>query len=248
MKIVVTKVFLSCIGLTIYTAAQAVDVSEAVSENLKKIDFKITPSYYQSSDRNDATDINLRVSRGEHTGWIGRYGNSNGFVQDRIGYSNNHDFGLVRLVSSVEYGGGGYAGVSASTEIGGDTFAILGIDRTNLRPFYNLGFDPSDAIDLGIGTRALSNIEISLLHIRENRLDTQRKATHFVWRYKPSDLQRITIDTSYKSGFSDDGFFVRGYAISVTYDYDQYFVRLARDQYVNFSANNLNRLSLGVRF
>ncbi len=46
MKIVVTKVFLSCAGLTLCMAAQAADASETASEDLEKTEFKLIPSYY----------------------------------------------------------------------------------------------------------------------------------------------------------------------------------------------------------
>lgn len=234
-------------GLCLCMAAHAAESSDSVAA-AAPVEFKFTASSYQSSVNNDATDFNLRISQGAHTGWIGRYADSNGFVQERIGYDNRQDFGLVRLVATIEFGSGGYKGVAALGELGTDTYAIVGMDRTNLRSFYNLGFDPSDAVVIGAGTRALSDTELSLFQVRENRLDTQRRATHLVWRYKPAQSQRLTLDVSRKSGIDDDGVFVRGHALSVTYDYGNYFARLARDQYANFSAGLLTRFSLGMRF
>ncbi len=242
------RALLAVAGFYLSSLAYPAGLPDVPAEEPEKTEFKFTASSYQSSVDNDATDFNLRISHGEHTGWIGRYADSNGFAQERLGYDNRQDFGLLRLVSTIEFGSGGYKGIAAATEIGGSTYAILGMDRTNLRTFYNLGFDPSDAVVAGIGSRAIGNTELSLFQVRENRLDTDRKATHLVWRYKPSQMQRITIDASRKSGINDDGSFVRGYALAATYDYGQYFARLARDQYANFSGSHLTRFSLGMRF
>ncbi len=248
MKFAVSKLGLAFAALTASMAVQSAELAGTPNDSAEKTEFKLTASTYQSSVDNNATDFNLRISHGEHTGWIGRYADANGFTQERIGYDNRQDFGWVRLVSTVEFGSGGYKGVAAASEIGSDTYAMLGIDRTNLQGFYNLGFDPSDALMIGAGTRALTNTELSLFQVRENRLDTQRRATHLVWRYKPMQSQRITVDASRKSGIDDDGLFVSGYALSATYDYGQYFVRLARDHYANFSASHLTRFSVGMRF
>ena len=221
---------------------------KAGNEDSHKVAFKLTPSYYQSSDGNDAFDINLRANLAQHTAWIGQYRNKKGYSQARTGYENKLDFGLARLTLSAQLASGGFVGASGTAEIGGDTFGILGFGRTNLRDYYNLNFDPNDAITVGIGSRAISDTELSLFYLWDDRLDTQQRITHFVLRYKTSDTQRITVDTSYKSGLTDNEEFIRGYGLSVTYDYHEYFARVARDQYVNFTGNHMTRLSLGVRF
>ena len=41
---------------------------------------------------------------------------------------------------------------------------------------------------------------------------------------------------------------VSGRALSVTYDYQDVFIRLARDNKVNFSPDDQTRLSVGLRF
>ena len=48
--------------------------------------FKLTPSFYQSSDSNNASNINLRINRGAQDGWIGFYKDHAGFQQSRAGY------------------------------------------------------------------------------------------------------------------------------------------------------------------
>jgi len=247
-KPTISCLLLACTALLLCKTLQAAGQDDSQHDADDKTEFKFTASSYQSSVDNDATDFNLRLSHGEHTGWIGRYADDRGFTQERLGYDNKQDFGLVRLVSTLEFGSRGYAGVAALTELGGETFAIAGLSRTNLRPFYNLGFDPGDAVTIGAGTRAWAGTELSLFQVRDNRLDTRQQATHLLWRYKPAQSQRLTVDAVRKSGIDDDGARVRGYALTVTYDYGSYFARIGRDQYANFSASHLTRFSVGMRF
>ncbi len=237
------------LGVAGYLVAHSAVASEKASnEDSPKIAFKLTPSYYQLSDGNDAFDINLRANLAQHTAWVGQYRDKKGYSQARTGYENKLDFGLARLTLSAQLASGGFAGGSGTAEIGGDTFGILGFGRTNLRDYYNLNFDPNDAITVGIGSRAISDTELTFFHLWDDRLGTKQRVTHLVLRHKTSDTQRITVDTSYKSGLTGEEVFVRGYGLSVTYDYHNYFARVARDQYVNFTGNHMTRLSLGVRF
>lgn len=229
-------------------AAQAADASGQTGDEPNKIEFKLTPSYYSSSDGNDAVDVNLRANRGRHTAWVGWYRDQDGYRQTRTGYENKLDFGLARMVLSAQLASGGFVGGSASAEIGDATFGILGFGRTNLRDYYNLNFDPNDAITLGIGSRAFSNTELSLFQVRDDRLSTQQRITHAVWRYRPSETRRLTVDLSYKSGLTGADHFVHGYGLSLTYDYGPYFGRIARDQHANFTESSLTRFSLGMRF
>ena len=66
--------------------------------------------------------------------------------------------------------------------MGADTFAIAGFSRTNLRNSYNLFFDPSDSVTLGLGTRAIDKLDISLFQVRDDRLHTGQRVTHGVAR------------------------------------------------------------------
>lgn len=213
-----------------------------------KITYKLTSSYYQASDNNNAVDVNLRANVDVHTAWIGEYGDRNGFRQFRTGYEYSPDLGIVRPTFSAQLASGGFIGGSVTTEVGGDTFAIVVIGRTNLHNYYNLNFDPNDAITIGVGTRAIPHNELSLFQVFDDRLDTQQRITHFVWRYKPTDKQRLTLDATYKTGLDADNIFIHGYGISVDYSYKQYFVRAAREQYANFANSDLTRFSLGLHF
>ena len=213
-----------------------------------KIDYKLTGSYYSAADGNDARDLNVRASYGVSNAWLGQYRDQQGFVQERLGGDTRVDLGPARLTINPEFGSGGYAGLSASAEVGGDTYAILGLSRTNLRPFYNLNFDPGDAITWGIGSRAVARTELALYQVRDNRLGSGQQVSHLSWRYRPDDDQRLTIAASYKSGQTEDSVFIRGYGLSVGYDYKDYFFRIGREQHANFSPVPMSRFGVGLRF
>ena len=228
--------------------ATAADLTETLKNVPTVITYKLTPSYYQSSNGNDALDINIRANTEKHTVWFGEYRDDNGYHQSRAGYECKLELGFTRSVLSAQIASGGFLGGAITTEIGGDTFAILGFGRTNLRDYYNLNFDPNDAITVGIGTRAFNDTELSLFQVRDDRLGTGQYITHLLWRYKTAELQRLSVDASYKNGLNADGISVHGYGLAAEYDYHQYFSRIARDQHANFSDNNLTRFSLGMRF
>ena len=65
------------------------------------ITFKFTPSYYLSSDGNNASDLNLRASIDGHTAWVGEYADKNGFQQTRLGYEYKFDSGMLRPTLSA---------------------------------------------------------------------------------------------------------------------------------------------------
>ena len=242
------KWFAKC-GLGLVTIASTPCLcAQAADPESSKVAFKLTPSYYASSDSNDALDVNLRGAIGAHTAWIGFYQDRTHYQQTRAGYDYRHDYEFVRPVWSAQLASGGFIGGSATAEIGGDTYAIAGWGRTNVRAYYNLNFDPNDAITMGIGSRLLPKTELSLYHIWDDRLDTKQHVTHAVWGYKPSQAERWTVDSSYKHGKADNGDSIKGYALSVYYGFGNYFARIARDQHANFSGNSQTRFSLGLRF
>ena len=223
--------------------------ADAQSDNAGQgIAFKLTPSYYSTSDDTRSLDINLRGNKGPHTAWLGQYNDGTGFAQTRTGYEYRSSFEWARTVLSAQLASGGFAGGSVSAEIGHANYAIVGWGRTNLANYYNLNFDPNDAITLGFGTRALPKTELAVYHLWDDRLPTEQRVTHAVLRYKPSDSERWTLDLSNKRGLTGTGNWVNGFALSVTYDFGDYFARLAVDQNVNFSDNTQTRVSFGLRF
>ena len=210
---------------------------------------KLTPSLYTTANEHNAVDINLRGNNGPHALWLGQYQRGNEFQQTRTGYEYTANFDWGQVVPSMQAASGGFAGGSLNFQIGKPVFVIAGLGRTNLRNYYNLNFDPNDAVTLGLGARLGGGHQFSLFTVKDNRLATDQIITHGVWRWQASDADRWTVDVAYKSGRSSpEEDRVHGRSLSVTYDHRQTFVRLAYDEKVNFSANNQTRVSAGLRF
>jgi hypothetical protein len=237
--------FLACAACALLLSASA---AGQCGETASELNFKLTPSWYQSSDGNDASDINVRANLGPHAAWLGYYRDHAGYRQARAGYEYTQDIGPGRLVWSGQSAAGGFLGGSVNLQLGEPWYLIAGFGRTNLHTYYNLNFDPNDAITLGIGATLRAGTELSLFQVRDDRLDTQQRVTHLYLRQELSDKDKLSVDGSYKTGLNDDGVFIRGYAVTVTYAHQHVFIRLARDRYANFSNATQNRVSLGATF
>jgi len=224
---------------------------EAVRPARSGIAWKFTPTWYSSSSEPNAWDFNLRGNTDTQTWWAGFYRRSTEFQQLRFGYERPVEFTYGRFVPSLQYATRGFLGGSLYAEVGGDYYAILGWGRTNLKDYYNLNFDPNDAVTFGAGTRALPGTTLALYRVQDNRLDTGQRVTHLFVRIKPDERTRWTVDIFHKSGRPDSdpaSEQVRGTGATVTYDFDRYFVRVASDPHVNFSDNDMVRVAFGFRF
>jgi hypothetical protein len=224
--------------------------SGPISTDREAIAYKITPSLYHTTNQPTAYDINLRASLDAQTAWIGFYRRGNEFQQLRIGYENSISIPYGRVTPSIQYATRGFLGGSLNAELGERYFALLGIGRTNLKDYFNLNFDPNDAITIGLGTRALPNTTLSVFQVRDDRLGTGQRVLHLVARIKPDARTRWTLDVFYKEGrgTADDPEKIHGTGISLTYDFDPYFVRIANDPYVNFTKDHMVRAAAGMRF
>ncbi len=230
------------------SAARASEEDEHSTTAPAKLDVKVTASWYQSSDGNDANDLNMRGSRGDHAAWVGVYRDHTPYRQARAGYEFTQHAGPAQIVWSMQAASGGFLGGSINAQIGDATYAIVGFGRTNLKNYYNLNFDPNDAITLGIGRHVDDKTDVSIYQIRDDRLDTRQRITHLYVHRKLSDAYRCSIDATHKSGTTSDGNFITGYGLTATLAIQQYFVRIARDQYANFSTATQTRISLGMGF
>lgn len=211
--------------------------------------FKLTPSYYVTTNVKDASDINLRANHGGHAVWIGYYNRDAEFQQTRTGYENTVLLSIVQLVSSLQLASQGFVGGSVNAQIGEAVYALLGLGRTNARDYYNLNFDPNDALTYGVGTSLLPQSTLSLFTVMDNRLDTGQVITHAVWKLSAGDNQKLTVDLSSKHGrasVNDEP--VSGGGLAVTYEYKDVFFRIADDRKVNFSAEDQMRCAIGMRF
>lgn len=210
--------------------------------------YKLTLGHYASNDGNPANDLNLRGTLGPHTAWLGVYQDHAGLSQWRSGYERRDDFGLLRSVLSLQNASGGAWVGSASAEVGGTSYAIVGWGRTNLRNYINLNYDPNDAITVGAGTRAIDDTELSLFQVRDDRLGTGQRVTHAVWRRRFQDEQRLTVDLFAKRGLTAGGQFVHDRSLTLGYDRGRWFGRLSHDPHAGFADATQNRVSVGTRF
>jgi hypothetical protein len=209
---------------------------------------KLTLAYYDFSSGKSGMDVNLRHTFHSSTGWIGAYHQTDRFDQARIGYEYDYHGDWLTLVPSVVAATRGFAGVTVYGEAGRRLFGIGGLGRTNLRPYWNLGFDPNDYVQFGAGYRDRAGNTISVSTIRDNRLDTGQTNTHLFFRRYLPDRWRLTVDIVSERGDGDDGLVVRAWAVSVDVDWRRWFLRVAEDPHVNYTPDRQLRVASGVRF
>jgi len=235
--------------IAIFAVGTACTLHADEGDDDRRLQWKLTPSYYDNSDGTHARDVNLRADLGDQRVWVGQYRDSLGYQQTRAGFDAVTQVGIVNVDFSGQYATGGFWGGSVTTQIGGDSYAILGWGRTNLHPYYNLNFDPNDAVTLGFGTKALhENLEVQLYHIYDDRLPTRQHVTHLLSHYAIDKQQRVSLDLSYKHGLADPQTYVHGYAVAATYAWHHVFARIAYDQHANFNVPNQKRISVGLLF
>ena len=211
--------------------------------------YKFTPSRYMTSGENPGTDLNLRANAQGNTWWVGHYQRGAEFQQTRLGYERTRPWAWGQWTLSLQAATHGFAGGSISSQLGSDTvYGLVGYGRTNAETYYNLNFDPNDAWTLGMGGQVMGHT-LSVFRVQDNRLHTEQRNTHLLWRWPMNDRQRLTLDYAFKSGRPEmDQPRVSGHSFSLTYDVHPWFIHWVRDQHVNYSDADQIRLSLGVRF
>ena len=214
--------------------------------------FKLTTGVYQLSGggvpSGPALDINLRHTSELGNVWVGLFrAPVLDTSQVRAGWDRTYTLGPVRVMPSLQWASGGFLGGSIGLETGDTWFAGVGLGRTNLHPYANLNFDPNDAWMLNGGYRWADNRALSLLLVRDNRENPDQQHLHLVYRTPIDGGQRLTLDLLAKRGLVD-GVPIRRLGASLAYDWPRQFVRVAWDPKVNFTAQDMLRLSAGVRF
>jgi hypothetical protein len=208
---------------------------------------KVTVGVYRAAGES-TTDLNMRYSAGEWTGWVGWYGPQSDVRQSRAGIEYDLKRPWLVLVPSMQIASQSFVGGSVYSEVGTSLYVVAGVSRTNLKPYANLTFDPNESWQLGGGAHLGKSDSIAAFAIWDNRLHTGQQNSHLAIRHYLPHSHRLTIDLSYKSGHGDEGVYVRGAAEAMEYDWHRWFVKLARDQHVNYSAATMWRLGGGVRF
>ena len=195
-------------------------------------------------------DVNLRWRGGDMGGtdaWVGVYSDKVFGTQGRAGYDTSVNLTQsIQLQPSIQVATRGFVGGSLNVQAGEEWFGLAGIGRTNLKPYFNLNFDPNDALTFGAGHRTSNGGVYTLFVVADDRLHTQQRDWHFNARIPIRDM-RLTLDLLRKSGLSDAGP-ITAWGFSANWDWPRWFLRVARDPYENFSAQSAWRFAGGVRF
>jgi hypothetical protein len=209
---------------------------------------KLTLAYYDFSSGTKGADVNIRHTFASMTAWIGAYHEDDGFDQVRAGWEYDYHGHWLTLVPSVQAASHDFFGGTIYAEAGVHFYAIGGAGRTNLKTYWNLGFDPNDFVQFGAGYRDGSGSTISAYAIHDNRLGTGQTNTHMiVRRYLPREW-RVTLDVVSEHGRGDDGIQVNSWAVSLDVDWRRWFVRVAADPHVNYTTDHQVRVAGGCRF
>jgi hypothetical protein len=235
-----TLVFLAALAL----AQPALGQSSAVPEPAS---YKFTAGQYAFSSASTGWDFNLRRSSAVGNLWVGLFQWPQQDVsQWRAGWDNTYGTAL-RITPSIQYASGGFWGGSIQAEVGHPWFASVGFGRTNLRPYFNLNFDPNDSYSLSFGRRSESHQLWMVQYVRDNRDNPDQQHLHLIYRTPVGEHERLTVDLLYKTGLVNGAMIYRT-GLTVGYDWPRYFVKLAFDPRVNFTTDNVIRVSAGLRF
>jgi hypothetical protein len=212
--------------------------------------WKLTTTYYSTTNEKGAGDVNLRGVYGPHTGWVGYYEQPGEFRQARVGYEYTVRLPAVQMVLGAQYASQGFFGGGVAAAVGGDVYGLIGVSRTNEKPYFNLNFDPNDAWIFGFGAKLPQDTNVLVYQVHGEWVAAGQRVTHAVLRTKPLPDTRLSVDAFYKSGplEGEDGGTVSVAGIAVALDYKAWFARIAWDPNVNFTPNDMVRVAVGLRF
>ncbi|MGJ7580641.1 hypothetical protein ACSFA3_10715 [Variovorax sp. RHLX14] len=243
-----TSVFHSIAILALSLAAISVPASAADTPT----PFKITLGSYSVAGgalpAGPGLDVNLRYTYGSGNVWLGWFRSpALDFSQLRGGWDHVFSLGPVRVLPSLQSASGGFVGGSLAIETGDRWFAGIGLGRTNLHAYANLNFDPNDSFTVYGGCRWDEENTVTVQLIRDNRDNPDQQHVHLIWRKGLSEGRQLVFDLLEKQGTVENRF-VRRTGLSVGYDWPVWSVRAAWDPKVNFTPQNMVRLSLARRF
>lgn len=233
---------------TAFTALVGATLSVlSVAAHAEEPSFKLSIGTHRMSESGQGVDVNLRHSSDMGTTWIG-YFNASGLDARQFRAGWERAFGdAVRITPSLQVAEGGFNGGSINVETGNSWFVGAGYGRTNLRPYYNLNFDPNDAWTLSGGYRGEDGVSYALSITQDNRENPDQRHIHAIYRTPLQNGDRLTLDVLSKRGLVN-GAMIQRTGLTATYDWPRYFVRLAFDPNTNFTTDDVVRLTVGMRF
>ena len=193
-------------------------------------------------------DLNLRHQFGPLTAWVAGFYDPKSNKLMRVGAQYDYKKSWFHFVPTLEASTTKALAGSLYSEFGGKTYAIAGYSRTNLKPFFDLFWDPGDSVQLGIAHKISGYDRISGYTIFDVRLHTHQQNTHIVWRHKLNVNNGITFDALFKSGRGDDGRYLRNVGLGIYYDRPTWFWKLYYDPHVNFTNRTMVRSGIGLKF
>lgn len=231
-------------------AAGSLRAAEAEAPAPQSIDWKLTYTHHIAQHERDGLDLNLRGTRDATVFWLGQYARANEFEQTRGGLEQTLSFAWGKLLLSGQAASHGFLGYATQAEIGsGKVRPLVGFGRTNLKPYYNLNFDPNDMVTAGVVVDLPESRRASFYAIHDDRLGTGQTVLHAVLRTSGEVSRRWTVDVAQRRGpLGDGGERVVRTGVGITYDQAPYFGRVVYDPNANFSGHDMVRLSVGARF
>ena len=222
----------------------------AAAGGAEPIDWKLTYTHHRTEHEPDGMDLNLRGTREATVFWLAHYRRANEFQQSRAGLEHWFSLPWGKTLLSGQAATRGFLGFATQAEIGGGRVRpLLGFGRTNLKPYYNLNFDPNDAVTLGLVADLADGMRASFFAVHDDRLGTGQTVLHAVLRTSDNPDRRWTIDLLQRRGpLGDEGSRAVRTGLGLTYDRAPWFGRVVYDPNANFSGHDMLRLGFGVRF
>lgn len=216
-------------------------------ERADELAWKATGSLYVQQG-GASGDLNLRRQAGALAGWLGLFHDPHLDTVARAGLEADLHAGPLLVVPTLQAASNGLKAGQLYSEVGGATYAILGASRTNLRPFYNLSWDPNESVQLGLGRHLSRYDKLYAFAIFDVRLHTGQQDTHLLWRHRLGPSLGLTFDGLYKSGHTDSGRYVRAAGVGAYVDGPHWLLKAYYDPYVNFTDHSMFRFGLGAKF
>jgi hypothetical protein len=235
-----------CLTAMILFSGVAYTAAAAAEQASTSLPWKLTVGEYAYSTY-WGTDANLRWRQDDTSAWVGVYTDPSFGTQARAGADTTIDLGkYLQIQPSLQLASRGFVGGSVNLQAGGAWYGLVGLGRTNTKPYFNLNFDPNDALTVGGGHQTENGAAISVFVVADDRLHTGQRDWHLNVRI-PAGSSHATLDLLRKSGWSDAGP-ITGWGFSGNWDRPTWFMRVAYDPYQNFSAQNVWRVAAGKRF
>lgn len=216
------------------------------AEEPPTLPWKLTVGEYFYSNY-AGTDLNLRWRGDDSSAWVAAYSDRVFGSQARAGADTSINLGqYIQLQPSIQAASLGFIGGSLNLQAGASWYGLVGFGRTDARPYFNLNFDPNDALTFGAGHRVENGISYLVFLVADDRFHTGQRDWHANVQIPFGD-SHATLDLLRKSGMTDAGA-ITGWGFSANWDWPRWFLRLAYDPHQNFSAQDAWRLASGIRF